>query len=268
MTKDTAVVQAETVAPFPPKIAEAINGVMKQVPKLNKGEKNDHGKYNFTSIDDFLEAVGPLCAQHGLIIIPDEESSEVISGGQPGKEFLVFVFTFRLVHSSGEMWSDKVKRSSYVRLSNGPQATGIAQSYALKNFERSLFQIATGDVQEDVDAQPNESLPAQQRRTASGPLTLTELRKFMHSFSADLAACTDLEMFEALRATTVPFKDQEFPVKDVLAQVMRDFTDHWRGTPDYQGLKADIESKKVQLEREAQQAAEMPNDPADREAAE
>ena len=58
----------ETTASMPPKVAAAVSAVMSAVPKLAKTSKNSHGNYNFASIDDFLEAIRPLCAKNGLII--------------------------------------------------------------------------------------------------------------------------------------------------------------------------------------------------------
>jgi hypothetical protein len=55
-------------SPMPPNVAAAISKVMAGVPKLQRGETNTHGQYKFASIDDFLEAVRPLCAESGLII--------------------------------------------------------------------------------------------------------------------------------------------------------------------------------------------------------
>jgi hypothetical protein len=46
---------------------------------------------------------------------------------------------------------------------DGPQTTGGTQSYALKQFLRSLFQIPTGD-RDDADFTPKEDMPAQTRQ--------------------------------------------------------------------------------------------------------
>lgn len=138
---------------MPPAVASAINAVMAEVPKLAKSEKNSHGNYNFASIDDFLEAVRPLCATHGLIIIQDEESYEVRDG------WLILKFRFTLAHKDGETWAHRPARSIMVNAKMGAQAYGAAQSYALKQFERSLFQIATGEKGEDADTHPGANLP-------------------------------------------------------------------------------------------------------------
>ena len=158
--------------PMPTKVATALAAVMTDVPKLGKGEKNAHGNYNFASIDDFLEAVRPLCAKHGLIIVQDEESFEMREAGtgRDGKPavWLVMRFRFTLAHTSGETWMHRPARTIMVSASMGSQAFGAAQSYALKQFERSLFQIATGEKDADADAHPPADLPRNGNGTKTG----------------------------------------------------------------------------------------------------
>lgn len=147
-----AVMEAPAI-PMPAKVAAAIAAIMGEVPKLGKGERNQHGNYNFTSIDDFLEAVRPLCAKHGLIIAQDEESFEIRD------VWLLMRFRFTLAHVSGETWGHRPTRTIMVSSKMGSQAFGAAQSYVLKQFERSLFQIATGEKDQDADAHPPADLP-------------------------------------------------------------------------------------------------------------
>jgi hypothetical protein len=156
---------------MPPNVAAAISKVMAGVPKLERGETNQHGNYRFASIDDFLEAVRPLCAESGLIILQDEASSEMIEGGvdKYGKprRWLSVTYSFTLAHSSGETWAHRPTRSIIVDASMGSQAYGAAQSYCVKLFLRSLFQIATGEKGQDVDEHAPVDLPqnGQRKRT-------------------------------------------------------------------------------------------------------
>lgn len=135
---------------IPEAVAKAISDVMNGVEKLAKDNKNQHGGYNFTSVDDFLEMTGKLCAEHGLIVIQDETEAELISGqnaqGKP-KTSLKATYEFTLAHSSGVAWGP-IKRHVLLDAS-GAQAFGAAQSYTLKHFMRSLFQIPTGDKDAD-----------------------------------------------------------------------------------------------------------------------
>lgn len=155
--------QGMPTPPLPPKVAAAIAAVMKEVPKLTKGETNTHGNFNFTSIDDFLEAVRPICAEKGLIIVQDEESFEMRETRDRSDKpttWLLIVYAFTLSHSSGETWTHRPRRSIMVNAAMGSQAFGAAQSYALKQFERSLFQIATGEATVDADSHPPGNLPS------------------------------------------------------------------------------------------------------------
>lgn len=167
--------------PIPPAVAKAICDVMADVPRLNKGETNTHGKYNFASIDDFLEAVRPLCAKHGLIIMQDEESYESDGG------WLTMRFAFTLAHSSGETWHQRIHRSIMVNAKMGAQAFGAGQSYALKQFMRSAFQIATGEAGNDVDAHAASKLP-NTGQAWRGPLPKMKLKGEMKSLSERMAS--------------------------------------------------------------------------------
>lgn len=152
----------ETRPPMPPAVAAAVCAVMENVPKLQKGEKNTHGNYDFASIDDFLEAVRPLCAEHGLIIMQDEESVDVLEtadrSGKPIK-WLKITFRFTLAHKSGETWDWYPRRTAMANASMGSQAFGAAQSYALKQYLRAALMIATGETSADLDANAPENLP-------------------------------------------------------------------------------------------------------------
>jgi hypothetical protein len=134
---------------FPPAIAKAVVEVMKALGTLGKDhERNDAGaRYDYASIDDFIQHVRGHCADAGLAIIPDEardaETSEVTT--KAGKSMVIWNarFAFRLIHESGETFGPIYK--GVMVPANGAQAAGSAQSYALKQLLRGLFLIPTGD---------------------------------------------------------------------------------------------------------------------------
>ena len=66
---------------LPKSIATAINGVMGDIKMLKKEDENKFQNYSYASIDNFLKAVNPLCAKHGLIITMDEESCKIMKDG-------------------------------------------------------------------------------------------------------------------------------------------------------------------------------------------
>lgn len=144
---------------MPKSIAEALIGVSSRVRRLTREERNQHAGYNFAGIDTFLEEIGPLCAAAGLFILQDEYDVELIE--RPGPKgpvtWLKVIYAMGLGSVTGELWQDTLARTVFVRM-DGPQATGAAQSYALKQFMRSLFLIPTGD-REDADLAPKDFSP-------------------------------------------------------------------------------------------------------------
>jgi hypothetical protein len=135
---------------MPKSIATAINEVMLSLKEpLIHDAKNDYQKYSYTSIDGFLKQVHPECAKAGLIIIPHEKSCTISDGGK----FLSVVYEYVLAHKDGSTWSFPTTKHIVVPFGSGT-AMGTAQSYALKQFMRSLFQLSTGE-QDDLDALDN-----------------------------------------------------------------------------------------------------------------
>ena len=147
---------AETLPRVQPgsQIIAAIAACIGSIGKIAKDNLNQHQKYKFASIDDFLVATGKACSEHGLIVLQDEVSREVIQN--KSASWLSFEFSFVVMHESGESFGP-FRRSVAVPW-HGAQSFGSAQSYALKQFMRSLFQIATGD-QDDADYGPQATPP-------------------------------------------------------------------------------------------------------------
>ena len=147
---------------MPEAVGIAVNSVMAGIKGLFKKEKNQDAGYRFASIDDFLASVNPLCAKAGLIIIQDELDARLVHDGstETSRSWLWTTFTFMLAHKSGAVYGPLTR--SVMVPARGAQAFGAAQSYALKQFMRSLFQIPTGD-REDADYGAPERLPGQYR---------------------------------------------------------------------------------------------------------
>lgn len=142
-------------------IYAAIAAATGEVKRLAKDSRNVEQKYNFASVDDFLEMTGPICAKHGLVVLMDEE--EVTDFERQGKYGVTFWlrirFAIQVCHTSGE--SLPVARRTVEVIRTGAQSFGSAQSYALKQFLRALLQISTGD-QDDADfAEKGDGKPVQ-----------------------------------------------------------------------------------------------------------
>jgi hypothetical protein len=151
--------------PMPAEIAKRVLDVMKAVGKLAKDSKNEQGRYDYTSVDAFLEMVGPACAEAGLIIAPIELSAELSTfeatdrdGKTKLRRQITFKYNFMLIAEDGTSWCNESDVRTVIVEATGAQASGAAQSYALKQYERGLFQIPTGDADADADDKMQTSL--------------------------------------------------------------------------------------------------------------
>lgn len=88
---------------------------------------------------------GPVCAANGLVTIMDEDSVENFDKAGKYGNTLWARYTFQITtyHSSGQ--SIPTVRRSVEVIRSGAQAAGSAQSYVLKQYQRALYQIPTGD---------------------------------------------------------------------------------------------------------------------------
>ena len=156
-------------------IAAALAAAVGEVRILGKSERNKFDGYNFVSIDKFLELVNPICAKHGLFPLVSQDEIELYENvnSKGGKAtWARFYFSISLHHSTGESIGP-VKSMVAVPM-NGAQASGSAQSYALKQFFRATLMIPTGD-KDDADLNPTEQhrapelAPRQQPKPAAAP---------------------------------------------------------------------------------------------------
>lgn len=130
--------------------------VMSSLGTLSKDNENKFDKYEYASIDDFISFVRGHCFRAGIYIEQDELEAKLVDvSKKDGKPMAMwwaqFAFTVRHVGGSA---IGPLKRSVMVQ-ANGAQAAGSAQSYALKQFMRSMFLIPTGDA-DDPDKEKTE----------------------------------------------------------------------------------------------------------------
>lgn len=166
----------EIIAPrMPPEIAKAIIAVKKQVKQLGSDERNEHGRYNYVSVDKFYDRIGKLMADAGLALLINEASSEVrISettdrDGNLRKTPWVFCnYELTFMHESGVLSTLPMARSLAMPIT-GPQTYGAAQSYIEKQFLRQVFKIPTGEKDADDVPQDDTAAPSGGRAAQGGP---------------------------------------------------------------------------------------------------
>ena len=140
-------------------IASAIIEASKNIKPLFKGQENTHDRYKFASIDDFIEHTREPIALAGLAIVMDEVDKPILHEFQTREGKLSMRqecrFAFTIFHSGGEKIAPFHR--SVIVYATGAQASGSAQSYALKQFIRSTFMVPTND-KDDPDTHASSDI--------------------------------------------------------------------------------------------------------------
>ena len=143
------------------KVYQAINNVQAalSVDGIGKTRRNTQGSgYNFRGIDDVYNALAPLLAKHGLVIIPRmmKRTSEERQSKAGGALFYVTVeaeFDF----IAAEDGSSHTARTFGEAMDSGDKATNKAMSAAYKYAAFQTFAIPT-EGNPDADADTHEVL--------------------------------------------------------------------------------------------------------------
>ena len=141
------------------KVNAAIAKTMAAVQTVGKDDKNQHGNYNFASIDGFLGGCRDACAANGLHPEISVISYEPFTGSN-SKQWATYTYEVVMCHDSGE--ETKPVQTVVSLPITGAQTSGSAQSYALKQYLRGLFLIKTGEKDDpDFNAPIDLEIPAQ-----------------------------------------------------------------------------------------------------------
>lgn len=128
--------------------------------KVEKGQTNKFGGYNYRSAEDIIEKAKPLCIENGLLLTTTDEMQQV-----GDRIYLVVTATVTDI-LSGESFSTKAMAREPLSQKgmSESQLTGTAESYAKKRALGNLFAI--DDTKDpDTDEYRRES---QNRAGASG----------------------------------------------------------------------------------------------------
>lgn len=130
----------------------AVCAVMAEVRRLEKKGRNEFAKYAYTSSDDYKDGIRPLLARHGLDIDIEEEAvdfREIKDEKEKQKFVVAYRFAMTLRFGAEEAPPSHI---TVVLPFVGPQTTGIARSYALKEWMKGKFLLTSGDTSDEADA--------------------------------------------------------------------------------------------------------------------
>jgi hypothetical protein len=162
---------ASAAAQATPKVYAAIAGVMADLAKegIAKARNNQQQGYNFRGIDDVYNALSPVLAAHGLVVLPRVLSRDVVERVNHKGTALFYVTVdaeFTLVCAKDG--SSHTIKTFGEAMDSGDKATNKAMSAAYKYAAMQAFCIPTeGD--NDADSTTHEVAPQPQRQHVEPP---------------------------------------------------------------------------------------------------
>lgn len=173
--------------------------------KAPKGQRNTYGGYNYRSCEDILEAVKPLLAQRGLIILISDEIVQV------GERYYVRA-TATIYDTTGSHISNSaLAREEQTRKGmDASQITGATSSYARKYALNGLLAIddtkdadATNKGQDDAKskAKAPTMTPTEALKTLQQEQTLEGLKTAFGKLPAELRSDDGILAYCKTRAT-------------------------------------------------------------------
>jgi hypothetical protein len=202
----------EPVQPIPGSIVKAITKIMASLLSVKKSHKNQHGGFMFASTDDIYAELTRKMGEAGLVILClEEEPPRIERIEKDGKtsQWGRFVFSFVLA-TEDATWSDQRSRRSIFLQITGPQAHMAAQSYCEKSYLRSLFKIATGDM--DLDGLPQADTEDDQialngagrkPRKSSSAAKKDGTTEVFNELKLKIETCEDADLLMSLRDATM-----------------------------------------------------------------
>lgn len=130
-------------------VHDAINAVMCDVTYLEKGDRNDHQKFNFRGIDAVMNRVGPAMRKHNLVATPhlvDKPTfgTKKTKSGEAKTVDIVVDVIFE-----GPDLSQKVVRVPAEAFDSGDKATAKAMSVALRTAYLQTLCLPTDEPDPD-----------------------------------------------------------------------------------------------------------------------
>ena len=171
-------------------IGQAIAKAMGEIETVHKNDSNQHGGYNFASIDGFIGGCRDAMSSNGLHTLISVVKFERFAGNN-NKQWADITYKIQLCHASGE--ATEPVQSVVTLPITGAQTSGSAQSYALKQFLRGIFMVKTGEKDDpDFNAPtdletPNVETVAPKTDASENPVDMAELEAKLASFTSQTA---------------------------------------------------------------------------------
>jgi hypothetical protein len=151
---------------LPGDVAKKIAQVQGEIGRVKLDKTHPQRGYKYASVDSVYAAVHGAMAEHGLVIVPLEVDVKYETD-KKGDKWGLFTYEFVLATEKASWQHPNCRRTIPHRI-HGPESCHSAQSFAEKQFLRSLFKLETGDPETEEDLTEKVAKKSQRAMKAEG----------------------------------------------------------------------------------------------------
>ncbi len=168
-------------------VYERMVAIITELPAIGKTQVNAQQHFNFRGHDDVLNALTPLLAKHGVIIVP-HVLERVTAQRTTGNNKAMYEVNLHVQFTCHGKAGDSITGSAWGEGTDmGDKSTMKAGTMAFKAFLNQTFAISTAEsAVHDADRSTPEETVAAPRREA--PTTVMATKEAVDQFLADVDA--------------------------------------------------------------------------------
>ena len=141
-------------------IHERMAAILAELPPIGKNQKNTQQNFMFRGHDDVLNALNPLLAKHGVIVLPDV-LERITDQRTTAKGSVMFEVNLHVRYTFYGAGGDSITASTWGEGTDmGDKATNKAMTMAFKNVLNQAFAISNA---ENIDSDSKADEPTVKR---------------------------------------------------------------------------------------------------------
>lgn len=226
---------APEMARCPSPLHTAIHAILGEVRRLEKSDHNKHGNYDFAPADAFRDFIRDQFHKHKLVYsISEVYASQVAEGMKAGT--IKFTYWFVITHvESGEQTQPEA-RSVFLPYV-GSQTSGIASTFALKEWLKNKFLISTGEPDPEGEMGDHDSNARNRLPDEESGQVLETLRAELKDAIKDKRSQPIEAWWKASEATAKTLTPDHF------GRIKREMLKAWQDAKDGEMTEAELDAR-------------------------
>lgn len=244
-----------------PKLLEAITKVMAEVPALPKDGYNSHFNYHYTTEGAIMNALRPLMAKHGLVLLLSAFDRTTGSTKTKNSEAVLTdaLVTYRLLHVSGEFWDLPIHTTC---IDTGDKGDQKCLTQAMKYAIVQTFLLGRGDDPDGGEgagegggrssaARRREPRPDAQDDRPRGSSNVERDRQKLHAILMVMAGGEEGRAGEILKAITAKGNFSGVELANLQKMQQPQLADAYKRLFEHPELRASADAALAEVERAA-----------------